>query len=313
MPADAFTAAEFFAGIGLVRLALERQGWRVVFANDIDPKKAEMYRRNWPHDDHLLVGDVHAIAADDMPDCSLATASFPCNDLSLAGRWEGLHGKHSSAFWGLVRVLGEMGDRRPRLVMLENVVGFLISRGGRDLEAAMLALNELGYAVDAVILNAAHWTPQSRQRLFVLGNRGEGEESRSYALACDARPEALRAFINAHANIRWSLRDVPPLPRGASRLADILEDLPEDDPHWWNEERTEYLMKQMSPRHAASAREMIAGESISYATAFRRVRAGRAWRSCARTGLRDVCVRREAAAGDRFFFGRAGEAAASAC
>ena len=50
----------------------------------------------------------------------------------------------------------------------------------------------------------------------------------------------LRAFINAHANIRWSLRDVPPLPRGASRLADILEDLPEDDPHWWNEERTEY-------------------------------------------------------------------------
>jgi hypothetical protein len=42
------TAAEFFAGIGLVRLALERQGWRVVFANDIDPDKAEMYRQNWP-------------------------------------------------------------------------------------------------------------------------------------------------------------------------------------------------------------------------------------------------------------------------
>ena len=312
MPADAFTAAEFFAGIGLVRLALERQGWRVVFANDIDPKKAEMYRRNWPHDDHLLVGNVHTIAADDVPDCSLATASFPCNDLSLAGRWEGLHGKHSSAFWGLVRVLGEMGDRRPRLVMLENVVGFLISRGGRDLEAAMLALNELGYAVDAVILNAAHWTPQSRQRLFVLGNRGEGEESRSYALACDARPEALRAFINAHANIRWSLRDVPPLPRGASRLADILEDLPEDDPHWWNEERTEYLMKQMSPRHAASAREMIAGDSISYATAFRRVPREEHGGAAPRTGLRDVCVRRGAAAGDRFFFGRAGEDAASA-
>ena len=42
--------AEFFAGIGLVRLALERQGWRVAFANDIDPKKAEMYRHNWPND-----------------------------------------------------------------------------------------------------------------------------------------------------------------------------------------------------------------------------------------------------------------------
>jgi C-5 cytosine-specific DNA methylase len=42
-----FTAAEFFAGIGLVRLALDRQGWQVVFANDIDPDKAEMYRNNW--------------------------------------------------------------------------------------------------------------------------------------------------------------------------------------------------------------------------------------------------------------------------
>ena len=52
-----FTAAEFFAGIGLVRLALERQGWSVVFANDIAPDKAEMYRHNWPNDDHLVVGD----------------------------------------------------------------------------------------------------------------------------------------------------------------------------------------------------------------------------------------------------------------
>ncbi|MDZ7619748.1 MAG: DNA cytosine methyltransferase, partial [Patescibacteria group bacterium] len=53
--------AEFFAGIGLVRLALERQEWRVVFANDIDPKKAEMYRHNWPDSDHLVVGDIHAL------------------------------------------------------------------------------------------------------------------------------------------------------------------------------------------------------------------------------------------------------------
>lgn len=59
--ADSLRCAEFFVGIGLVRLALERQGWRVVFANDIDPKKAEMYRHNWPNDDHLNVGDVHVM------------------------------------------------------------------------------------------------------------------------------------------------------------------------------------------------------------------------------------------------------------
>jgi DNA (cytosine-5)-methyltransferase 1 len=264
--------AEFFAGIGLVRLALERQGWRVVFANDIDTKKAEMYRHNWPKDDHLKVGDIHAIKADEVPSCALFTASFPCNDLSIAGRWEGLQGKESSSFWGLVRIIREMGDRRPPLVMLENVVGFLMSHGGRDFEQALLALNELGYTVDAIILNAVHWVPQSRPRLFVLARRDAGQGRRSCALVSDARPDSLFNFINDHPNIRWDIRDVPPLPPPCTRLADIIEDLPDDDPHWWNKERTEYFMNQMSEKHAEQARKMIAGKSHTYATAFRRVR-----------------------------------------
>ncbi len=264
--------AEFFAGIGLVRLALERQGWRAVFANDIDPKKAQMYRDNWPKDDNLFVGDIHALKPEQVPRCTLFTASFPCNDLSIAGRWEGLQGKQSSSFWGLVQIIRNMGQRRPPLVMLENVVGFLMSRGGRDLEQALLALNELGYTVDALILNAVHWVPQSRPRLFVLAKRDEGQETRSCALVTDARPEALFGFINDHPNIRWDIREVPPLPRPRTRLTDIVEDLPDDDPHWWNKNRAEYFMNQMSARHEEQAREMVAGESYTYATAFRRVR-----------------------------------------
>jgi len=267
--------AEFFAGIGLVRLALERQGWRVVFANDIDPKKAEMYRHNWPKDDHLVVGDIHAIKADELPSCALFTASFPCNDLSIAGRWEGLHGKESSSFWGLVRILRDLGERRPPLVMLENVVGFLMSHGGRDFEKALLALNELGYTVDAIILNATHWAPQSRPRLFVIAKRDEGRETRSYALISDARPEALFRFIVSHPNIRWDIRDLPSLPPPRARLADIVEDLPDDDPRWWDPKRADYFMSQMSERHKEQARQMIAGNSYSYATAFRRVRHGK--------------------------------------
>ena len=69
-------AAEFFAGIGLVRLALENEGWRVVFANDIDPDKAEMYRHNWPKDDHLVVGDIHALKPANVPDCGLLPHPF---------------------------------------------------------------------------------------------------------------------------------------------------------------------------------------------------------------------------------------------
>lgn len=264
--------AEFFAGIGLVRLALEHQGWRVVFANDIDPKKAEMYRQNWPNDDHLVVDDIHKLKADELLTCTLFTASFPCNDLSIAGRWEGLHGKESSSFWGLVRLLRDMGSRRPPLVLLENVVGFLMSHGGRDFEQALLALNELGYTVDAIILNANRWTPQSRARLFVVAQQEEGRGTQSCSLTCDARPEALSGFINSHPNIRWSIHDLPPLPKRRTRLVDIIEDLPDDDPQWWSQERADYFMNQMSEKHKQQARQMIDGRSFTYATAFRRVR-----------------------------------------
>ena len=268
-------AAEFFAGIGLVRLALEQQGWQVAFANDIDADKARMYRDNWPKDKHLVVGDIHDLTPGQIPACDLFTASFPCNDLSIAGRWEGLNGKESSAFWGLIRIIRELGERRPPLVMLENVVGFLMSHGGNDLEQALLALNELGYSVDAFVLNAVHWAPQSRARLFVVAKLTDGASENPFAMETDARPEALFEFINTHQNIRWDIRELPPLPKPRKHLSDILEDLPDNDSLWWNRERTKYFMDQMSPRHSLLARLMIGQKKFCYGTAFRRVRHGK--------------------------------------
>ena len=153
--------AEFFAGIGLVRLALEQNGFRTVFANDIDPEKLEMYKANFPTDTFHL-GDIHKLSAVQVPDCELVTASFPCTDLSIAGQMNGIHTGESSAFWGVVRLLRDMEGRRPPLVLLENVPGFLMSNEGKDFESALLALNELGYAIDALFLDAARFVPQSR-------------------------------------------------------------------------------------------------------------------------------------------------------
>lgn len=268
-----YTFAEFFAGIGLVRLALERQGWMALFANDIDADKAEMYAHNWPQDPHFCLADVHALEADRLPTVDLFTASFPCNDLSVAGKRAGLDGEQSSAFWGLMRLVEELGNRRPRLILLENVVGFLLSKGGRDFETALRALNGAGYAVDAFVLNAVHWTPQSRPRLFIVAALEPGGTSR--AEPCAARPRALCQFINRTSHVDWSLRPLPPLPTCKQRLADLIEDLPDDDLRWWNDERASYFMNQLSDRHAALARSMIDAAEIGYATAFRRVRRGR--------------------------------------
>lgn len=300
------TAAEFFAGIGLVRLALERQGWRVAFANDIDPDKAEMYRHNWPDDDHLKVGDIHQLESSELPACDLFTASFPCNDLSVAGKGAGLNGKESSAFWGLVRLVRELGERRPALVLIENVAGFLGSHGGKDFETALLALNEAGYSVDAFLLNAVRWTPQSRARLFVVARRDEGGQRVSFVMETDARPKALVRFINTHPDIRWDIRGLPPLPEPRLKLEDIVEDLPDFDPHWWPEERVEYFMNQLSPRHAAQAQAMIEGPAPRFATAFRRVRKGRSMAELRTDGIAG-CLRTPRGGSGRQILFKAGQ------
>ena len=122
-------AAEFFAGIGLVRMALQRAGIDVVWANDIEPIKERIYSENFGTADFRL-GDVRQLRGSDLPDVDVATASFPCTDLSLAGWRRGLAGSGSGMFWEFARVLWEMGDRRPQAILLENVPGFVTSHGG---------------------------------------------------------------------------------------------------------------------------------------------------------------------------------------
>jgi DNA (cytosine-5)-methyltransferase 1 len=139
--------------------------------------------------------------------------------------------------------------------------------------------------VDAFILDAARFVPQSRQRLFVLGAQRAGQEdalrvrergpdytARGYE--SDVRPRALASFIAAHQEIAWNIRDLPAQPALAVGLRAILEDLPQNAPEWWSDERARYLLNQMSPRHRAVAEQMIAGADWSYGTVFRRMRKG---------------------------------------
>jgi DNA (cytosine-5)-methyltransferase 1 len=268
--------AEFFAGIGLVRLALERRGFEVVFANDIDPDKLEIYESNFGAE-HFKLGDIHELRPSDVPEAEVYTASFPCNDLSIAGGMAGLSGKESSAFWGLIRIL--KAKRRqgalPELVMLENVPGFLMSKQGADFKIALKTLNGLGYSVDAVMIDAARFVPQSRLRLFVIAKLDAPERLPFLVEPSSIRNQALLDFMRANPDIRWSVSEVPSIPPSQLKLHDIVEPLTDGDPAWWSEERTAYFMNQLSERHARTANEMIERSSVSFATAFRRVRNGR--------------------------------------
>jgi len=290
------TFAEFFAGIGLMRMGLEKEGWSIAFANDIAADKYEMYAEHFQDAmSHFILGDIHKLSADCVPAVALATASFPCNDLSLAGMRKGLAGQASSAYWEFVRILDEMRERRPPLVLLENVAGFLTSHEGRDFQSELLALNRLGYAVDPFIIDAARFVPQSRVRLFVIGCRQNGQgmwkakESLSF-YESDIRPKPLAEFILCHPEIVWNLRDMPSLPINAPLLPEILEELPNDSPLWWNDARRDYLISQMSERHAAQLKKMMENDHLSFGTIFRRIRKSRSMAEL-RTDLVAGCLR----------------------
>jgi DNA (cytosine-5)-methyltransferase 1 len=162
-----------------------------------------------------------------------------------------------------VRVLNDMGADRPPLVLVDNVPGFLTSKSGANLLAALEALNALGYATDIFTLDAVHFVPQSRNRLFIVGRPpGDGDGT---------RPAPLRSFIEAHPHVRWAIRRLPDPPEPSAKLADILD----RDAEWWERPRSEYLLSQMAPSRRAAADQAIRKRRWTFGTVFRRIRNGR--------------------------------------
>lgn len=266
------TVADFFAGIGLVRFALERVGWSEIYALDYSDEKRSIYEAHFGKGQYY-VEDVHNVLGSKVPHVTLAHASFPCTDTSVAGSRDGLLGKESSAFWGFVRVLREMGDRRPPMILLENVEGFLTSRKGEDLRDALKSLCDLGYAVDLMLIDAAHFVPQSRVRLFIVGSRtlvkqDELEQEMVFQKVTQARPNKLLKFIRTNADLCWHIRELPPLPERTIDLADIIDYSEE----WWPRNRSDYLYNQMHQHHKVQVQQMMQGEDWSYGTVFRRMR-----------------------------------------
>ena len=274
--------AEFFAGVGLVRMALEQAGAEVVFANDVSPVKARMYAANFGGEAFALgdvgalrggggfaLGDIRALRGADVPDVEVATASFPCTDLSLAGNRAGLNGRESGLVGEFLRIVSEMGARRPSAVMLENVMGFATSNGGRDLLATLEALNGLGYACDVAALDARRFVPQSRPRLFVLGAAAP--------LEAPLRPKRVAHLIEANSRLRTFAPPLPGLPADSGRtLDDVAERLPPNDPRWWDAEGTARFLGSLSALNETRAAALRDAPRLTCRAAYRRTRGGKA-------------------------------------
>ena len=277
------TFCEFFAGIGLVRAGLEPSGWHCVYANDIDPKKQTAYETRFGKSEHFHLGDIwntEEVVARIPGRPALMTASFPCIDLSLAGHYRGLDGDHSSTFFGFAKALEALKGRRPPLVMLENVTGFLSSRKGEDFATAARRLAELGYWLDAFVLDACHFTPQSRPRVFVIGMALALRPKEKAAEDClwpIERGGVLRPASVIQAKRRldlptgWVTLPLPDPPERRSVLTDVIDT--DDGQAWWDEGKVRRHYGLMSNLHRGQLDEILTSKRPWVGTAFRRTRA----------------------------------------
>lgn len=163
-----WTMHEFFAGSGLVAYGL-RGMFSPVWANDISEQKAAVYEANFGSHNFEL-GDIKNVKGKELPFAHLSWASFPCQDLSLAGSMGGIHAARSGLVWEWLRVLDEMPEK-PRILLLENVAGLLSTNNGSNYRVLHMALVDRGYDCGAIMLNASHFVPQSRPRVFIIAVR----------------------------------------------------------------------------------------------------------------------------------------------
>ncbi|MDD5075377.1 MAG: DNA (cytosine-5-)-methyltransferase [Candidatus Peribacteraceae bacterium] len=287
---------EFFAGIGLVRAGLIASGWNCVYSNDIDPKKYEMYERQFGASEHFHLEDIwktDEVVSKITEAPFLATASFPCTDLSLAGRGRGFKGKHSSTFFGFVKVIDSLKERRPKLVMLENVTGFITSHGGSEFTSAVKALADLGYWIDAFVLDAKFFVPQSRPRVFVIGlhkSQDCSSVTRQSSIdslvnpwmdIIDRRPSALRPdpLLHLMQTIRlstgWMAFELEQPNQKRSKLEDLI-DL-DNNQEWWDEQMVSKHYDMMSDLHRNRVDALLAEKGIHVGTIYRRKRHDRTY------------------------------------
>lgn len=237
----------------MARLGLGEK-WQCLLANEICPKKARSYRVNHTNHKSLVVDDVANLHLNQLPPgAQLAWASFPCQDLSLAGNYAGLKGERSSTFWPFMEhVRNLVADGRPLpVIVLENVVGALISNKGADFEAILQALADEGYLVGPLVINAIHFVPQSRPRLFIVAVLRDNPEV-TRLRANGPHPvwhpkQVVRAYDLLRATLKdfWVWWSLPDPPQANHHLEDLIEVMP-DGVRWHSAKETERLLSMMS-------------------------------------------------------------------
>lgn len=151
-----------FAGIGGFERGIESaiEGAETIWQVEREPFCQKVLRKHWPHS--KIYNDVRDITRENVEPVDMLLGGFPCQDISLAGKGEGLDGKKSGLWWEMHRIISEL---RPRVVVMENVAAITI-RGGLDVVGSLASI---GYDSEWRIISARDFgAPHRRDRWFCV-------------------------------------------------------------------------------------------------------------------------------------------------
>ena len=161
-----------FSGCGGLDLGFETAGFDIVWANDFDSDAQAVYRLNIGEIDGR---DILSVGEEDIPDCDILTAGFPCQPFSNAGNRKGVHDSRGMLYKECLRIIEK---KMPKVIVFENVKGLLSTKyiDGRKLVDVIVEdlsnMNGMGYNVDYKLINASDYgVPQNRQRVLFIGIR----------------------------------------------------------------------------------------------------------------------------------------------
>lgn len=255
--------------------------WTCVFANDFSEQKAKSYRANWG-DDHLMVEDINKIPSKILPGhADLAWASFPCQDLSLAGNGAGLNGERSGAFWGFLKLIRELRaqGRKPSMIVIENVYGTLTSHEGKDFEAIAKSIAGEGYNFGAIVMDAVQFVPQSRPRVFIIcidENFAIPEDVICERASPSWHPDKVICAYNAlpkKVKNKWKWWRMPEPNQALTTLNEIIEAEPQGV-KWHTEKETQQLLSMMTPLNRQKVIAAQQSGQVQVGAIYKRTREG---------------------------------------
>jgi DNA-cytosine methyltransferase len=158
--------ASFFSGVGGLDIGFTRAGMQTVSLSEIEPYACQILSERFPGIPNL--GDITKLEGEEIPDAEIWTGGFPCQDLSLAGKRAGFDGERSVLAFSFLNLVER---RRPRWLVLENVLGLFSSSQGRDFGRLLREMDELGYSVAWRTLDARYFgVAQRRRRVFIVAS-----------------------------------------------------------------------------------------------------------------------------------------------